>query len=104
MLDARKPLYEYDARDLPDDQLYTLYGALCAKLMLTSEELMKRHEGHAAINDTLNDTDALHLFTPAQKQQHQDRAAAFRQSAQQVRVLHSAVVNELSHIKSTMLE
>jgi hypothetical protein len=102
MPDQKKALYEYEPRDLPDDQLYTLYTALCAKLMLTAEEIMKRHEGHAALNDTLNETDILNVFTPAQKQQHRDQAAAFRQSAQQVRVLHAAVVTELSFIKSAM--
>jgi hypothetical protein len=98
MTDPNKPLYEYDARDLPDDQLRTLYLGLVAKLMLTCEELMRRNEGHAALCDTLIATDVLNVYSAAEKQKHRDNAMAYRQSAKRQRALHAALVTELSQI------
>lgn len=95
-----KALYDYHPKELDNEQLNVLYSALIAKLTLTSEELIERHERVVIAAKAQLEADALGSLSEAERQQHKDRIVEFLEHTNRVKSVHGVLAAELGMIKS----
>ena len=98
-----KALYDYHPKELDNEQLNVLYSALIAKLTLTSEELIERHEQVVVAAKAQLEADALGSLSESERQQHKDRILEFLEHARRIKSVHSVVAAELAMIKSQVV-
>jgi hypothetical protein len=98
-----KALYDYHPKELNNEQLNALYSALIAKLCLTGEELIERHERVVLAAKAQLEADALGSLSEAERQQHKDRIVEFIEHANRIKSVHSVLAAELAMIKSQLV-